>query len=367
MIRAALAGAVAVAIAAPAWGQELTRSELLEALRQRDQAIAALEKRIETLERERGVPAPAATAPAEAPPPPLDKPVAQASAIPDADDVALQALSRTLVDRGALVLPNRRIELVPGFGYSLSQVQGLVLADTPEGISTVTNQRRRDDSLRASLAFRMGLPWRSQFEARVPFSWMRDAVALADGSQASHDQTGLGDVELELSHQLMREHGWAPDLVGAVSWRLPTGGDPYNTAFPRTAIGSGVHGLKWRLTAVKSSDPMVFFATASYGQNVSRLESFGRVHPGNTFDLELGGVLAVSPETSLTLGFAQDFRAETTVDGAPIAGSDGVASVMELGFGRVLAPNVLLNLSVGVGVTRDAPDYSIILSAPVRF
>ena len=366
MRKEAFAGLAALAFAAPAWSQALSRSELLDALRQRDQAIAALEKRIDTLERERAAPAQAAAvAPAPPPGPTLISPASTSAS--DQDDVALQALSRTLVDRGALVLPRGRAEIVPSLGYSLSEVQGLVLADTPEGISTVSNQRRRDDSLRAGLALRVGLPLQSQVEIRAPLSWMRDATALGDGSHTATDATRFGDVELELSRQLMREHGWAPDLVGALTVRFPTGADPFAAASPRTANGAGVYGLKGRLTAVKSSDPMVFFATAAYGLNYSVRESFGRVHPGNTVDLELGGVLAVSPETSVTLGFAQQFRGETTVDGAPIAGSDGVASVLEFGVGRVLAPNVLLNLSLGVGVTRDAPDYAIVLSAPVRF
>ncbi|MDB5465292.1 MAG: hypothetical protein JWQ46_54, partial [Phenylobacterium sp.] len=182
-----------------------------------------------------------------------------------------------------------------------------------------------------------------------------------------NEGSGLGDVELALSHQFLRESGWRPDLVGGVSWRFATGRDPFSARLAAVTPGSGVEEFGARVTAVKSSDPMVFFATLSYAHDLAAHEAGGVVQPGDAMGLALGGVLAVSPGTSLTVGLAQDFRARTQIDGVGAPGSDTTAASLQLGLDRVLAPNILLDVTLGVGLTRDAPDYALQVSLPIRF
>jgi hypothetical protein len=358
-------------LSTPALAQELTRTELLDELKQRDQAIAELQKRVAALEAEKQSSAPVATAPPPAPSTPVAAATGQANTdIASAntqDDVALQALSRTLVQRGALVLPKWVVESSPQIGYSHTQTQGLALVDSPDGVSTVDSRRQRDDSIAWSESVRVGLPWESQLQVQVPWSWNRESFALGDGSHATTDQLGLGDVSVELSRQMLREHGWLPDLVAAASWTFPTGTDPFKNVVSSVATGTGTNQVKGRLTALKSSDPLVFFSTVSYNYSLPVHEKFGNVRPGDVWTWEVGTVIAANPQTSLTVGFSQQFRGQTHLDGAPIAGSDGVAGVLEFGLGRVLSPSALLDFSLGVGVTRDAPDYQFQISLPIRF
>lgn len=362
---AAVAIAVAaIAAAGPVFGQSLSREDLLAALKQRDQAIAALEKRIEALEAER--PAPTAAPIALLAPRGPDPAPGGAGAAAD-DDAALQAISRGLIERGALVLPPWSGEITPSLAYSHSIKEGLVLVDTPEGISTVTDQRLRDDSVQATLALRVGLPWRSQLEVRVPYGWRGEASSLGDGSHKTLSAAGVGDAEIELSRQFLREGRWAPDLIGAIGWRFPTGADPLKTTNAAVANGGGAQEGTVRLTALKTADPIVFFGSISYGASLPIQESFGRVRPGEEINLQLGGLLSVSPDTSLSVSFLQDFRGATTVDGAGIPGSDQVASIVQFGVDQVITRRLLLDLSVGLGVTRDAPNYTFLVSLPIRF
>ncbi|HEY2662522.1 MAG TPA: transporter [Caulobacteraceae bacterium] len=364
-MRPALLGlAGLLAAAGPVCGQTLNRDELLDALRQRDQAIAALEKRVEALEAEKRAPSPSAIAVID----PAGSPAAQtpATAGPE-DDAALQALSRGLVERGALVLPKWSAEITPSLSYSHSVTQGLVLVDTPEGVSTVDSQRLRDDGLHGLIGLRVGLPWRSQFEVQAPYDWMRENSALGDGSQKTNSAAGVGDIQLELSHQFLQEQGWRPDLIGAFSWRFPTGRDPFRTSVAGIANGSGSDRAGVRVTALKSADPIVFFTSLSYGANLATQQSFGSVHPGDSIEWQVGGLLSVSPDTSLSLNFTQDFTRRTTVNGAPIPGSDQVASVVQVGLDQVLTHALLLDVSLGLGVTRDAPNYVFQVSLPLRF
>jgi len=366
-MKPAAAAVLALAAATPAWAQPMSNAQLLEALKQRDAAIAALEKRIEALER-----AARPTAASTAVPTPQAPPAAIAAAPPaagraDEDPAEAEALSRALVQRGGLLLPPWRGEVAPSVAYSYSEVQGLTLVDTPEGISTVADQRLRSDAIRASATLRLGLPWSSQVELRVPYNALRQSRSLGDGRYVAQNGSGVGDLELSLSHVLAREHGWRPDLIGGISWQAPTGRSPLRVSVPAVATGGGAHVVRGRLTAVKSVDPMVFFGTLSYTHSFSTREPFGRFQAGPSASLELGAVLAVSPETSLNLGLAQDFRGKAELDGISLNGTDGVASVVQFGVDRVLAPNLLLDVTLGVGLTREAPDYTFQVSTPWRF
>ena len=361
----AVAG-IASAMAAPGHTQSVTVDQLQQALRQRDQEIAALEKRIAALEGRQ------TTAITEASPTAPSGAGESASLVASRadshdDDGALQALSRGLIERGVLLLPRGSIELSPGISYSHSQKQGLVLVDTPQGISTVSDQRLRDDGLEFVAAGRLGLPWHSQLQLRVPFDWKREASSLGDGTEISHHAADIGDVELELSHQLLTEKRARPALIGAVSWRFPTGRDPFRDQVTSIASGNGTHQVTARVTALKTIDPLVVFTTLAYSANLNRKESFGRVHSGDTINWQLGALLALSPDSSLNLGFAQQFKRRTSVDDVAIKGSDGVAAVVQVGLDQVLSAHTLLDVSLGLGVTRDAPDYQMLISMPFRF
>jgi len=378
-----LAAAAALAVVHPALAQTasaapatrpLTREELEAALRARDAEIAALEKRVAALEADRGAPVTTSGGGAQG-----ERGVAVATAgaqgsaqsasqttTVGADEEQLRALSRGLVERGLQLLPKWSVEVSPSFAYSHTLTQGLVLVQTPEGIATVDSQRQRDDAIEGAITARVGLPWSSQLQVSVPVAWRREDSALGDGTTVAHQASGLGDVQVELSHQFLTESGWRPDLIGAVSARFPTGSDPYRTSISAVASGLGTTQITGRLTALKTVDPLVLYSTLSYSANLPYRESFGEVHTGDHVDLQLGGLLAVSPDTSLSFGFDQQFRQDTRVNGVAIPGGNGVAAVALFGIDQVVSPRVLVDLTLGVGLTRDAPDYSFMVTVPIR-
>ena len=165
----------------------------------------------------------------------------------------------------------------------------------------------------------------------------------------------------------MHEAAWRPDLLAALTWRLPTGSDPYRADSNGLATGQGVHGLGLRLTAAKSLDPLVVFANLGYTANLAADKAAGRVKPGDAVAAELGAVLAVSPDTSLTLSLAQQFTGKTQVSKTSLSGTDKVESILRVGATTVLGRNTLLDFSVGIGLTGDSPDYQVMLALPVRF
>jgi len=365
--------AAAVASGAAAQAQPLTREDLLQALKARDAQIAALQARVEALEHERAnasaaTPS-AAGAPAASPSAsPAAPPVAGAAPQPPVTDeeASLRALSRTLVERGVQLLPTWSAEVIPSVAYSNRVVQGLALVPTPEGIPTVADQRLRVDQLRGAAGFRLGLPWESQVELTVPYGWVRQSRSLGDGTHAVNEGSGIGDVAIELGHEFLRESGWRPDIVGAVSYRFATGRDPFRLDVPGIATGAGFDQVRVRATAVKTAEPLVFFGTLSYAHGFGVDEPVGRVEPGDAIGLDFGTIVALSPDTSMTFALSQEFRSRTQIAGMGAPGTDTNASVLQIGLGQVLTPRVLLDLSLGVGLTRDAPDYAVQVSLPIR-
>jgi hypothetical protein len=55
------------------------------------------------------------------------------------------------------------------------------------------------------------------------------------------------------------------------------------------------------------------------------------------------------------------------VDGRKIEGTDQVSTSLFIGASSIVAPRVLLDVTAGIGLTEDAPDYSITVSLPIRF
>lgn len=341
-----------------AQAQPLSRDEFVAALKQRDETIAQLQARLDRLEQ---------THASSSSPLPLTPLVSHGASAARDDDQALQALSSTLVQRGGLVLPPGRVEIIPSTAYSNRIVQGLTLVQTPEGIPTVADQRLREDRLTAALGVRVGLPLASQLDVQLPYSWLRTSRSISDGSAATNSASGVGDLVVGLSHQFFSEKDARPSLIGGISARLRTGRDPLRVPVASVSTGSGATVIRGRLTALTTSDPLVFFGTISYSHELARQESFGRVRGGDSLSLDLGTVLAINPDTSMTFGLSQEWKRRTRVDSTALPGTDSVSSSLDLGLGRVLTSRLLLDFSLGVGLTKDAPDYVIQLSLPYRF
>lgn len=295
--------------------------ELKRGIAERDAVILELRKRIEALEKQAAVPAkPAAAAAAE-------------------DEELTRALERTLVQQGGLLLPSGSYELQPEASYAhWDRSRGPLrrLAGT-------------------ALSARVGLPWESQFQLRVPYLH----VVSTTGSR-----TALGDVELSLSRQLAREAPGRPGLIASLGWLGRTGKDGFDG---RTPTGAGFNVLQAGLTAVKRSDPLMLYGAISYSTPLSRQVNGDEVAPGDTLGLRFGTILAASPETAVNLGLNLGFVRPTQVNGQAIADSDTVAGTLQLGVGTVLTRNALLNVAGDFRVSGNAPNFRLTVSLPIRF
>ncbi len=303
-----------------------TAEELQRMLSERDATINRLKQRIEELEKSA---APRAAAQRDTAPPSSED-----------DEEANRALERVLVQQGGLVLPARAVELQPEFSYANWNKSSGTLQRALYG---------------PALSLRVGLPFASQVQLRVPY--LRSETSLGNAS-------GIGDIDLALTKELTREkNGW-PALLASAGYISRTGQDVFSGKIP---IGSGFNALGGGLTAVKRLDPLVLVGGVSYSIPFARQVAGTEIAPGRALGLRMGGLLAASPETSISLGLNLNWAGATRIGGQEVLDSDMVSGTLQIGLGTILTRRTLLNVTGDFRVTGNVPNFRLSFSFPTRY
>ena len=378
--------ALGISIPASAQSTKPTVEQLQKEIKQRDALIRSLVQRVEKLEQQvgtsvpvaRGVTANRAGTRSQPANPPVTAtevavrpetaqtpttvqatpPVSQPSAKPPApgqfevsEEAAERALERTLVATGNLIVPAGFAEIEPLLSYTRREMPAQVLF----------NVNRNELFPAADL--RIGLPWESQVEFFLPYNFQEQQivnVSAAPATQVSNRWgNAIGDFTVGMAKTFVHESGWIPNLLGRVSWEIPTG----PTFANETPLTSGQNKLAFSLTALKRQDPLVFVATAGYTKAFEN----NNVNPGDQFNFTTGAFLATSPETTLRGVLQQNFLRNVTVNGTTFPGSNTVQPILNFGASSILGRGVLVDLQVGFGLTNSAPKYQVVLSSTYRF
>jgi hypothetical protein len=256
-----------------------------------------------------------------------------------------RALERALVRERGLLLSSGVYEIEPNFIYSHASSGTL-----------------RRDSYGPGIALRAGLPWGSQLDASLPY-----VVERRQTGAATTNSSGVGDFSIGLSHQLLTEQGARPSLIGSLSYQAATGKNTVFESGTPVAHGTGFNSIQASLTAVKRVDPLVYFGSYTFGHSFSRRKAGVEVDPGNSHGIRFGAALATSPETSLRAAYNLTFFDKTRYGGAELAGTDTPYGLLEFGGSTVLTDSMALDVVVGAGLTRSAPDFRITVALPIRF
>ena len=379
-------------------GPTLTLAEVVKQLQQalaaRDAAIVKLSTRVDALERELRVQRAEESASAK-PAAIAEAGLAVAPATPareaptqDYDQeerLARAALDRTLISRGGLLVPKWTVEVEHSFTYYNASSDRL----TVDGfaifpvliVGDIVSESVRRDILLGAETTRIGLPRNWQLDVRVPYGYESKRTTSADNQQSSQHVLGIGDIEVGMTRQLTRNNPSWPDMLAAIHWKGSTGSDPYQlSATNQPVLGTGFQSLQGSLTAIKQSDPLVFFSSLSYTASLPATKQFqqansgeqdtvstGVVRPGDTVGFSLGAALSVNPEASFNIGWDQRFTRKTTLNSTPLPGTFLTGATLRLGTSYVYAAGRAIDLGIGVGMTRDVPDFQFSISTPFRF
>jgi uncharacterized coiled-coil protein SlyX len=291
------------------------------------------------------------------------------------------------------------------FGYASSNRVALVgytvIPALLIGLIDVREVKR--NTFTSALALRTGLTNRIEVEARLPYVYRSDATVsreLFTGTAVERvfDTSGksIGDAEVAVRYQINKGAPDKPFYIGALRLKTRTGRDPFEVVTDCTTrcvgenatgtglpldlpTGSGFYSLQPSLTWLFPSDPAIFFGNVSYlhsfkRSNVSRTvlsgeqELLGELQPGAVIGFNFGMGLALNDKASISFGYDHSSIGRMRQNGATVPSSVRTQlGTLVTGYSYRLSDTRSLNVSVGVGVTRDTPDVSLTVRMPTNF
>ena len=373
----------------PAMAQP-TLEDMQREIEKRDAVIDRLLRRMDSLEKEvrarpSVTPAPAretrevapvfrsqpgvAQVPPAVVPPPSTGPIATTVPAESEEEAMIsRALENTLVNQGGQLLPPYMYQIVPDFSYSHQSLDQIAFVTN----GSIVRQRSHVDRLEWGLGFRIGLPW--EFTGQHPGAgW----PCLWLGNFRRNDDNQHGSWRLwrhinELPKAGPARKGTAPDVLLNVTYKAGPGSTSLTqqaaSTFPTTVgTGSGFNALSGGVTVLKRQDPLVFLGAFEYPHSFPSNINGVRQTLGDQYGFRVEAILAASPDTSLRIGFLDTFQQPNSFGGGALIGSGQQFSSLELGVGSVISPKVYLDAALLVGLTRDTPDFTLLLSMPFRF
>jgi hypothetical protein len=228
---------------------------------------------------------------------------------------------------------------------------------------------------------------RLEIEAKVPYVYRQDSTtARALLQQSFNDEvfnaqgSGLGDAEFTARYQLNKGGTDSAYYVGALRFKTTTGKGPFDvpTVSPVPGVfvqsqlptGTGFYALQPSIIALYPSDPAVFFGGASYIWNIKRHVSsaIGDYDPGDGFTFNFGMGLALNERASFSVGYEHDVFFKDKQNGQYVvnAQTEHLGTLL-VGYSYRISKRVSFNLTLGAGLTPDAPDVTITARFPITF
>jgi hypothetical protein len=301
------------------------------------------------------------------------------------------------VERGGALLPYGRLVIEPSFEYdhisgTNVSISGFTIFQAIL-IGRVQVQELQRDIYIPALTFRLGLK-NAELYTRIPWLFRNDRLVFpVSGAgtttiqDANFSDNGLGDITSYLYYHLIREgqwKPWVPDTVVRIGVSFPTGKDPYDidrefvsslgavvpVEFP---TGTGHWGLSIGSTFVRSADPAVMFLNVAYFLNFPRHVgtvngiNFGNIDLGNTFEYSIGLILSLQERLSMNFALNQRITTKTTQNGASLPDSNLNAISFNIGATYVIPPRMAVDFVVGLGLSEDAPDVTVLIRTPIMF
>jgi len=331
-----------------------------------------------------------------------------------------RAADQLLVEAGGVLLPRWTMQIEPSvdethvsnprvniFGYTIFNAIN---------IGTIRVDDISQDVVNTNLSMRFGLPYRTQFDVRVPFTsaFLTQTKGIGTGNitEARTNGEHIGDVQATLSWQPIVERDWIPAVVLRTRVTIPTGESVFQipetyidsgaeTQLVRTPTGSGYYSIEPGFTLVWRSDPLVLFAGAAYAYHlktpdyrVLRTNPFatgtqprvdtvdhGVLDIGDVVTLNAGLNFAVNERASINFSFVDLYQnytrqfvptrtdpksgAVTPAHWNKLLGTTVNDARLGLGASFGLTNNVALVLNAGMGLTDQSPGYTFSLSVPI--
>jgi hypothetical protein len=272
-----------------------------------------------------------------------DKQIGEAPEERNADDIFLRG-QRVLLAPGDFVLD-------VGQFYSRNDTLQLAIADDVLQLAT-----REDSVLTTTLVGRLGVWNETELYAGSSFHRLETRLVGVERDLASNGRNLAGDAAVGVRRTLLREASGRPDVIASVDAVIPTDDDR------SYALGGGV-------SLVKSIDPVVLFAGASYGHGFRRnLPDGSRLAPRNSFAVSLGYGLALNDTIAISTAASGVFTRTSVFDVFEDLPS-GRTETFNVRFAltSALAKGLYIEPSVTVGLSGPGQSVAMGVTLPLAF
>ena len=158
-----------------------------------------------------------------------------------------------------------------------------------------------------------------------------------------------------------------------------TGVSPYEIDVQeQLSTGSGYYSVSAGASLSKVLDPVVVFGSLSASwnlperdlQQVRGARLLLELEPGMGLSGSAGFAYSLSYDISLSISAQLSYSDETILifsDGTRAVAQDQMSGFLSLSLGTRVSDTSIVNTSLGIGLTEDAPDFSIGVSLPINF
>ena len=310
-----------------------------------------------------------------------------------------------IFDQPGVLTPPGTYILEPSLQYSYSASNRVALVGytiiPALAIGLIDVREVKRNTWTAALTARTGLTNRMEVEAKIPYVYRTDDTIRRPLATASQTQAGssidqlfnadgqdIGDIEFSARYQLNVARADEPIYIASLRFKTRTGSDQFdstNVSVPGFGpllkdlpTGSGFYSLQPGITFLFPSDPVIFFGGVNYQYSFERdvdikqevngtiTSEMRTVQPGGVFVFNFGMGLALNNRSSFSVGYDH-----ASVGIAKIDGEDDRLGVrvqlgtLMFGYAYRFSPKTSLNVSLGVGVTRDTPDLTLTVRLPM--
>ncbi len=209
---------------------------------------------------------------------------------------------------------------------------------------------------------------------------------FTQSSEFSGIATGIGDLVVGARFQpFVQSTTGGPTFTFTSSLSLPTGRSPFDQIIGQNlSTGSGYAAATVGVNASQVFDPVALFGSLNFtaaksvknlhqSNNVDGSELTG-VSPGKGIGFGAGFTYALSYNVSTSVSFQENVTTSSHITYLDVNKAPGsrptamqVSALLNFGLGLRLSPKTTVNLSAGIGLTTDSPDFSLTLNLPLTF
>ncbi|WP_213033268.1 putative pilus system protein FilC [Acinetobacter baumannii] len=245
----------------------------------------------------------------------------------------------------------------------------LALSDNSSQLNRLRVEEDANHTLTNSFTLQYGGLDNLTLSATLPF--VAKSEIIRDTTTA-----GLGDISFGARWEpFPLKQGRLPlVLFGSLSTK--TGDSPYEIGLDELSTGKGYYSVGVGASTRKYIDPVVLFASASanYGFKESGLNqargsrTLTSFDPGISGGFSFGFAYSFNYDVSLTMSYQQSFNMDAEFqfeNGESYKSPDQSSAMLSFALGVRVSPETIVNGTVGIGLTEDAPDISLGLSFPL--